>query len=74
MKDIAPSTALRKWFGHDPAKWQEFKTRYRAELKKNNQQIDLLKQEIKKGPASLLYGAKDREHNEAVVLLELLNG
>jgi uncharacterized protein YeaO (DUF488 family) len=73
MKEIAPSTTLRKWFGHEPEKWSEFKKRYKAELKKNDEQVTRLKDELKKGPASLLYGAKDQEHNEAVVLLELLN-
>jgi len=73
LKDIAPSTVLRKWFAHDPAKWSEFKTCYRAELKQNKEQLDLLKQATVRGPATLLYGAKDQEHNEAVVLQKLLN-
>ena len=72
LKEIAPSTELRRWFGHDPAKWAEFKRRYRAELKQNKEQVALLEAEIKKGPVTLLYGAKDEQHNEAVVLLELL--
>ena len=73
LKDVAPSTELRKWFAHDPAKWTEFKTRYRAELKHKKEQIDLLKQAIASSPATLLYGAKDQEHNQAIVLQELLN-
>jgi uncharacterized protein YeaO (DUF488 family) len=73
LKEVAPSTELRKWFAHDPAKWTEFKTRYRAELKQNHEQIALLKAAVAKGPATLLYGAKDQEHNEAIVLRELLN-
>jgi len=73
LKDIAPSTALRKWFAHDPAKWPEFKARYKAELKHSSAQLSLLKQAITKGPATLLYGAKDTEHNQAVVLQELLS-
>ena len=73
LKDIAPSTQLRKWFAHDPAKWPEFKTRYRSELQHNKEQVELLKQALAKGPATLLYGAKDEEHNEAVVLQELLS-
>ena len=72
LKEVAPSTELRKWFAHDPAKWPEFKTRYRAELKHNTEQIELLKQAAAKGPATLLYGAKDEAHNEAVVLQKLL--
>jgi uncharacterized protein YeaO (DUF488 family) len=73
LKDVAPSTELRKWFAHDPAKWPEFKTRYRAELRHNQEQVALLKQALAKGPATLLYGAKDEEHNEAVVLQTLLS-
>lgn len=74
LKEIAPSTALRKWFGHDPNKWAEFKKRYRAELEENDEQVALLKGEIKKGAVTLLYAAKDEEHNDAVVLLEFLRG
>ncbi len=73
LKEIAPSTELRKWFAHDPAKWTEFQTRYKAELKNNAEQLALLKKEIAKGPATLLYGAKDQQHNEAQVLQQLLN-
>ncbi len=72
LKEIAPSTELRKWFAHDPAKWPEFKARYKAELKHNAAQLAILKQAVTRGPATLLYGAKDTEHNEAVVLNELL--
>ena len=72
LKDIAPSTELRKWFGHDPGKWAEFKTRYRAELRENEEQVKLLKGEIDKGPVTLVYGARDEEHNEAALLRELL--
>lgn len=70
LKDIAPSTALRRWFGHDPKKWVEFKKRYLVELKNNSEQIRLLKQELDKGVVTLVYGAKDEEHNEAVVIQE----
>ena len=73
MKEIAPSNGLRRWFAHDPAKWSEFKTRYHAELKKNGEQVACLKQAMSEGPVTLLYGAKDEEHNEAVVLQELLS-
>ncbi|MCC6542983.1 MAG: DUF488 family protein [Nitrospirae bacterium] len=68
--DIAPGTKLRKWFGHDQSKWEEFKERYLAELKGNNEQIRLLKQELDKGIVTLVYGAKDEEHNEEVVIQE----
>jgi uncharacterized protein YeaO (DUF488 family) len=72
LKEIAPSTELRKWFSHDPTKWAEFRTRYLAELRENAEQLARLKQEAAKGTTTLLYGAKDEDHNEAVVLLELL--
>jgi len=72
LKEIAPSTELRKWFSHDPTKWAEFRTRYLAELRGNAEQLARLKQEAAKGTTTLLYGAKDEDHNEAVVLLELL--
>ena len=73
LKDIAPSTELRKWFGHDPGKWTEFKTRYRAELKKNGDRVSLLKSKVQEGKVTLIYGAKDEEHNEAVVLRAFLS-
>src|SRR5665213_2546830 len=62
LKDIAPSTGLRKWFSHNPDKWTEFKTRYRAEFKRNDEQLAFLKKEIKKGMVTLVHGAKDKEH------------
>ena len=73
LKEVAPSNDLRKWFAHDPAKWPEFKARYKAELKHLAPQLALLKHAVTRGPATLLYGARDTEHNEAVVLQELLN-
>ena len=73
LKKIAPSTELRKWFDHDPDKWKEFQKRYRAELKKNKEEALLLKEQAKRGTVTLLYGAKDEEHNEALVLKELLS-
>ncbi len=72
LKDVAPSTELRKWFGHDPSKWAEFQKRYRGELKKHREEVSALKKEASKGPVTLLYGAKDEEHNEAVVLQRIL--
>lgn len=72
LKEVAPSTELRKWFAHDPARWAEFKTRYKAELKDNAEPLATLKKETAKGKATLLYGAKDEEHNEALVLQQLL--
>jgi uncharacterized protein YeaO (DUF488 family) len=73
LKDVAPSAELRRWFAHDPVKWTEFKTRYRTELKHHHEPIELLKQAITKSPVTLLYGARDQEHNHAIVLRELLN-
>ena len=73
LKDIAPSTALRKWFGHDPKKWTEFRKKYLRELKDNEEQVSILKELLKKGAVTLVYGAKDEENNEARVLENLLN-
>jgi len=72
LKDIAPSTALRKWFSHDPSKWTEFQARYRQELKSEVDLLDVLKKKAAEGQITLLYGAKDEVHNEAVVLQSLL--
>ena len=69
LKGIAPTTELRKWFGHEPAKWNNFKKKYVAELKENKEPVSVLKEKMKKGTVTLLYGAKDEEHNEALVLL-----
>ena len=69
LKDIAPSTELRKWFNHDPKKWADFKKKYQVELKKNKEAVLTLKQAKKKHSIiTLLYGAKDEMHNEAVVI------
>ena len=72
MKDIAPSTALRKWFNHDPARWVGFQDKYRAELRELGDKLDELRARAKKEPVTLLYGAKDTEHNQAVVLRVVL--
>lgn len=73
LKDIAPSTELRKWFGHDPEKWTEFERKYKEELKNNQQAVDELSQIIKAHQiVTLLYGAKDQTHNEALVLKQFL--
>jgi uncharacterized protein YeaO (DUF488 family) len=72
VKDAAPSNELRKWFGHDPARWAEFRKRYRAELRGNPEAVAELRKAVGKGSATLVYGAKDEEHNQAVVLLELI--
>jgi uncharacterized protein YeaO (DUF488 family) len=72
LKEIAPSTELRKWFGHDPKKWTEFRRRYRTELKSHPEELELIKRKAREGTVTLLYGARDQEHNEAVVLQEIL--
>ena len=73
LKDIAPSTKLRKWFGHDPEKWKEFKKRYHEELKNNKEPVSILYEQLKKRAVTLVYSAKDDQHNEALVLKEWLN-
>jgi len=73
MKNIGPSTELRQWFGHDPNKWAEFQKKYRAELKNKGDMLDELRNLDKKhNQLTLLYGARDQEHNEAVIIAELL--
>jgi uncharacterized protein YeaO (DUF488 family) len=72
LKEIAPSTELRKWFGHDPKKWRSFRARYHTELKRHPDQLELVKSTAKEGTVTLVYGARDQEHNEAVVLKQLL--
>jgi uncharacterized protein YeaO (DUF488 family) len=72
LKEIAPSTELRKWFAHDPKKWPEFQVRYLDELKHHNEQLQTLRREAAGGRVTLLYGARDEEHNEAVILQRLL--
>jgi uncharacterized protein YeaO (DUF488 family) len=74
MKDVAPSTALRKWFDHDPAKWKQFQIRYQTELREKNDVLKLLVQKSEKRTVTLVYGARDQEHNEALVLKRILDG
>jgi uncharacterized protein YeaO (DUF488 family) len=73
-KDIAPSTALRKWFGHDPALWQEFRNRYAAEVHEHREQMDRLRAVARRGPVTLVYSAHDEVHNDAVALRDFLLG
>jgi uncharacterized protein YeaO (DUF488 family) len=72
LKQVAPSTELRKWFGHDPNKWKEFRSRYRRELKKHPDELKQIREQASKGTVTLLYGARDQEHNEAIVLKKTL--
>lgn len=74
LKETAPSTELRKWFSHDPSKWAEFKRRYAAELEGKEAILDALRAEARSGTVTLLYGARDEEHNQAVAMRELLEG
>ena len=73
-KDIAPSTELRKWFGHDPARWPEFRRRYAEELRRHPDELAELRALARKGPLTLVYSAHDELHNDAVVLRALLLG
>ena len=73
LKEVAPSDELRKWFGHDPARWEEFRSRYREELASHGELLDRLRAEARKETVTLLFAAKDEEHNNAVVLKELLD-
>lgn len=72
LKEIAPSAALRQWFSHDPARWDEFQHRYRAELDANGEVVGQLRDVIDAGKTTLIYGAKDEAHNDAVVLAAYL--
>jgi len=72
LKDVAPTTELRQWFGHDPEKWPEFRKRYRAELV-TNAALTELKELSRQGDITLVYAAKDQLHNAAVVLKEILD-
>jgi uncharacterized protein YeaO (DUF488 family) len=73
LKDIAPSTELRKWFAHDPEKWKEFIKKYKKELHENRGQVAILKEYLRQGAVTLVYGARDEVHNEALVIKELFN-
>lgn len=68
LKDVAPSTKLRQWFGHDPAKWPEFQRRYRAELDRNAAALEPILKAAHRGRVTLIYSSHDQEHNNAVVL------
>jgi len=72
MKDIAPSTELRRWFGHDPERWPQFRRRYAEELREHAAELDELRELARHDPVTLVFGARDEIHNDAVVLRELL--
>jgi len=73
LKDVAPSNDLRQWFGHDPAKWEEFQQRYAAELESNPAALEPLLEAAREGTVTLLYSAHDREHNNVQTLKSFLN-
>jgi uncharacterized protein YeaO (DUF488 family) len=75
MRELGPSNELRKFFGHDPARWEEFRKRYKAELKRPEAlaMLNELKAMAARGTVTLVYSAKDEEHNQAVVIKEILD-
>ncbi len=74
IKGIAPSTDLRKWFGHDPARWPEFRQRYVEEIERHPEQLDELRTRARTGRITLVFAAHDEAHNNAVVLRDVLLG
>lgn len=68
LKEVAPSTELRKWFDHDPVKWEEFQRRYFAELDAHPEALEVLLEAVRKGRVTLLYSSRNTEHNQAVAL------
>ncbi|WP_373651701.1 DUF488 domain-containing protein [Schlesneria sp. DSM 10557] len=72
LKEIAPTTELRKWFGHDPAKWDEFRQRYWAELRHNQAPLETLRAKSAEGAVTLVYSSHDQEHNSAIALRDFL--
>ncbi len=73
-RNLGPSTQLRKWFGHDPARWEEFQKRYRTELADHERapELDALAERARQGPVTLIFGARDTEHNQARVIADEL--
>lgn len=72
FRELAPSTALREWFGHKPERWKEFRRRYRGELRARKAELDQIRTLARRQPVTLIYSARDTEHNAAVVLREVL--
>ena len=72
MKDLAPSRELRQWFGHRPERWEEFRRRYLKELDRNRDELVRLQERAGQGPVTLLFAARDADHNNAVVVREWL--
>ncbi len=74
LKDLAPSTELRKWFGHDPDRWGEFRRRYTGEIHGHAELLAHLRELVRQGPVTLIYSAHDEVHNDAIVLRDVLLG
>jgi uncharacterized protein YeaO (DUF488 family) len=74
LKEVAPSPGLRKWFGHDPKKWEQFRRRYGSELAEKTELVELLKGKAREGGLTLVYGSRDEVHNAAVALKLYLEG
>jgi uncharacterized protein YeaO (DUF488 family) len=72
LKQVAPSPELRKWFGHDPAKWERFRSRYTKELSHNSDSVETLRENKRRGTVTLVYAARDEKHNNAIVLQDFL--
>jgi len=72
LRDISPSDELRRWFSHDPAKWRDFRTRYRKELRTKQDLVEKLRDLSRRGVVTLLFAAKDLEHNNALAIKEVL--
>jgi len=73
-KDVAPSPELRRWYGHDPEKWEAFRRRYLDELRGNPEAVSRLRERVKEGPVTFVFAAKDEKHNSALLLKEFLEG
>lgn len=72
LKELAPSADLRKWFNHDPDRWNDFRDAYHRELAREPEGLDTLREAARKGPVTLVYAARDTEHNNAVALKEFI--
>jgi uncharacterized protein YeaO (DUF488 family) len=72
IKEVAPSAELRRWFAHDPKKWPEFRRRYKQELRAQSDLVDRLARMARRGRVTLVFGARDEAHNDAVVLVEVI--
>ncbi len=72
MRDLAPSTDLRRWFGHDPSRWDEFRRKYARELRLHGDLLEEVRSLARRGRVTLLFGARDEAHNDAVALREVL--